>query len=111
MDFDGQRLAVAAGGCVWSGDVDESLAGPPGGLCPQAVTGDGRRRARRGGSRFAYTFPCLMAPARGCRGGVGARRLHHDQVFPAISRGHRLDVFAWLPARLAAVTVVWLLRH
>jgi hypothetical protein len=63
-DFDGDRLALAAGGCVWVGDVDEALAGPPGGLCPQAVTGEGRRRARRGGSRYAYTFPCLMAPAR-----------------------------------------------
>jgi hypothetical protein len=67
-DFDGERLAVAAGGCVWVGDVDKALSGAPGGRCPQAVTGEGRRRVRRGGSRYAYTFPCLMAPPRGCRG-------------------------------------------
>jgi hypothetical protein len=67
-DFDGTRLAVAAGGCVWAGEVDAPAAGPPAGVCPQAVTGEGRRRVSRGGSRYSYTFPCLMAPARGCRG-------------------------------------------
>ena len=67
-DFDGTRLAVAAGGCIWMGDVREALAGPPAGLCPQYVTGEGKRKIRRGGSRYVYAFPCLMAPRSGCRG-------------------------------------------
>jgi hypothetical protein len=67
-DFDGERLAVAAGGCVWVGDVDGALTGPPDGRCPTAVTGEGRRQVQRDGSRYAYTFPCLMAPPEGCRG-------------------------------------------
>ena len=67
-DFDGERLAVAAGGCVWVGDMDGALTGPPDGRCPTAVTGEGRRQVQRDGSRYAYTFPCLMAPPEGCRG-------------------------------------------
>lgn len=67
-DFDGSRLAVAAGGCVWMGDVAERLSGPPAGTCPQQVTGVGKRRVSRGGSRYAYGIHCLMAPLSGCRG-------------------------------------------
>jgi hypothetical protein len=67
-DFDGDRLAIAAGGCVFVGDVGRALPGPPGGACPQAVTDQGRRQARRGGSRYAYTFPCVMGPPGGCSG-------------------------------------------
>jgi hypothetical protein len=67
-DFDGSRLAVAAGGCVWMGDVADRRSGPPGGTCPQRVTGVGERRISRGGSRYGYGIHCLMAPPAGCRG-------------------------------------------
>ena len=67
-DFDGTRLAVAAGGCVWMGDVADRLSAPPTGTCPQQVTGVGQRRISRGGSRYAYGIHCLMAPPAGCRG-------------------------------------------
>jgi hypothetical protein len=67
-DFDGSRLAVAAGGCVWMGDVADRRSGPPAGTCPQQMTGVGKRRISRGGSRYAYGIHCLMAPPSGCRG-------------------------------------------
>jgi hypothetical protein len=67
-DFDGSRLALAAAGCVWMGDVASRRAGAPAGTCPQAVTGVGLRRISRGGSRYAYGIHCLMAPPAGCRG-------------------------------------------
>jgi hypothetical protein len=67
-DFDGSRLAIAAGGCVWLGDVGDRRSGPPAGTCPQQVTGVGKRRISRGGSRYAYGIHCLMAPRSGCRG-------------------------------------------
>ena len=59
---------MAAGGCIWLGDVNDRLSAPPAGTCPQQVTGVGRRRITRGGSRYAYGIHCLMAPASGCRG-------------------------------------------
>ncbi len=67
-DFDGRRLALAAAGCVWMGDVAARRAGPPAGTCPQAVTGVGLRRITPSGSRYAYGIHCLMAPRAGCRG-------------------------------------------
>jgi hypothetical protein len=67
-DFDGSRLALAAAGCVWMGDVAGRRAGPPSGTCPRAVTGVGLRRISPSGSRYAYGIHCLMAPRAGCRG-------------------------------------------
>ena len=67
-DFDGTRLALGGGGCVWMGDVADRLSEPPAGTCPQQVTGVGQRRISRGGSRYAYGIHCLMAPSSGCRG-------------------------------------------
>lgn len=67
-DLEGDALAIAAGGCVWLGDLADRLDAAPSGKCPQIVTAPGRRSVGKGGLRYRYGIHCVQAPASGCRG-------------------------------------------
>ena len=104
-DFDGSRLAIAAGGCVWAGDVGGRRSGPPAGTCPQAATGVGLRRISRGGSRYRYGIHCVMAPSAGCRGKarleVAKRKLGPRKVVAVRSFRAKLGKAAQVRFRVA----------
>jgi hypothetical protein len=90
-DFDGVRLAVATNRCVWLGDVQTQLAGPPAGTCPRQVTSEGTRRITRDGTRSSFGIHCVTAPMSGCRGVArleAGRRVRGPRRLLAVRRFH-----------------------